>query len=75
VRVAQNQSAPRADVIDVFVAVGVPEARTGGVVDDDRLAAHCAKCADGTVYAADKHVGGAAKDFLRTGTLHWNEFG
>ena len=74
-RVAQNQRSPRADVIDVFVSVGVPQARTGCAIDDDGLAAHGAKRAHGTVHSANEHVGCAAEYFLRVRPLHFNQFG
>ena len=74
-RVAQNQRSPRADVIDVFVSVGVPQARTGCAIDDDGLAAHGAKRAHGTVHAANEHVGRAAEYFLGARPLHFNQFG
>jgi hypothetical protein len=74
-RVAQNQRSPRADVVDVLVSVGVPQARTGCSIDNDGFAAHGAKRAYGAVYSANEHVGRAAKYFLRARPLHFNLFG
>jgi hypothetical protein len=64
-RVAENQRAPRANVIDVFVSIGVPQARPGCSLNDDGIAAHGAKRAHGTVHAAYQYVNRAAKYFFR----------
>ena len=74
-RVTQNQRAPRANVIDVFVSVGVPQARAGGAIDDDGFAAHGAKCAHGAVHSADEHVSRAAEYFVGVRPLHFYRFG
>ena len=60
-RVTENQRAPGTNVIDVFVAIGVPQARACRVIDNDRIAADGAKGAHGAVYAADQHFRRAAK--------------
>ncbi len=73
-RVAQDQRAPRTDVIDVFVSVRVPQPRAGGAIDDDGIAAHSAKGAHRAIHAADQHIGRAAKDFLRARPLHLFQF-
>ena len=51
-RVAENGRSPGADVVDVFVAIHVPDARALGFVDEERLAADGAEGADGRVHAA-----------------------
>ena len=50
--VAQNQRPPRADVVDVLVAVGVPDARALAARNEQRRAAHAAKRAHRGVHAA-----------------------
>ena len=45
------------------------------MIDDDRLAAHRAKGAHGTIDAADQHVRGAAKYFLGARPLHFENLG
>ena len=64
-RVAQNQRAPGAHVVDVFAAVDVPEARAPGAIDHEGRAAHGAKSAHRAVHAADKNVPGAFKQLRR----------
>jgi hypothetical protein len=74
-RMAQNQRAPRAHVIDVFVSIGVPKASAGSAINDDRFAAHGAKRAHGAVHAANEHIKRATEYFLGARALHFNEFG
>ena len=52
VRVAEDQRAPRADVVDVAVAVDVEEVRALAAVDEERRAADGAERAHGRVHAA-----------------------
>ena len=56
VRVAVDQRAPRADVVDVDVAVDVGELGAGGALDEDRVAPDRAHRAHGRVHAAGEHV-------------------
>ena len=58
-RVAENQSAPRANVVQVFATIDVKQARALGMVDDQRRAAHSAKSAYRAVDAADENLLGA----------------
>ena len=61
--VAKNSRAPGPDVIDVLVAIDVPDFRAFGASDEEGLAAHSAKSADGGIHAAGNAVQGAAKEF------------
>ena len=51
-RMAENGRPPGADVINVFVAIHVPDARAFRALDEKRLAADVAKRADGRIHAA-----------------------
>jgi hypothetical protein len=51
-RVSKNQRAPGADVIDIPVAIDIPQVSTPAAVDEDRLAPDGAKCSRRAVYAA-----------------------
>ncbi len=74
-RVTQNQRAPGTDVVDIFISVGVPQARASRVIDDDRIAAHRAKCAHRAVHSADEHFGRALENILRVRAFHFDYFG
>ena len=67
VRVAQNQRAPGADVIDVLAPVHILEARALRAIDDQRRAAHGAKRAHGAVHAADQNFFGALEKLAERG--------
>ena len=54
--VSQDQWAPGADIINVVVAVGVPDVRTLPPNNEGRIAAHCTKCAYGRIDAAWNHL-------------------
>ncbi len=56
VRVAVDQRAPRADVVDVDVAVDVDDLGAGGAIDEDRVAPDRAHGADGRVDPAREDV-------------------
>ena len=58
---AEYHRPPRADVIDVAVAVGVGDVSTRRLADEQRRAADRAKRADGAVDAAGNHLLGALK--------------
>ncbi len=64
IRVAQNQRAPRAHVIDVRISVGVPNFRAFAARRNNRIAAHGSKRAHGTIHAANKSRFGALKNFF-----------
>ncbi len=66
-RVAVDQRAPGADVVDVGVAVDVGDLRARRVVDEDRLAADRAHRADGRVDAAREDADGAAVELRGAG--------
>ena len=55
-RVAKNQRAPGADVIEVLAGVNIVEVGALRAVDYERRAADGAECADGTVHTADEGV-------------------
>jgi len=60
--VAEDQRAPRADVVDEFAAIGVDYARTASAVDDERFPTDSAKCADGAIDATNKNFLRARRD-------------
>ena len=64
VAMAQDHRAPRADVIDVLLAVGVPKIGAMGTLHKARCTAHSAKGAHGGVDATGDHLGGAVKEGL-----------
>ena len=64
-RVAENQRAPGADVIDVLAPVHILQARAFRAIDHQRRAAHGAKCAHGAVHAADQNIFGALEELAR----------
>ena len=51
---AQHQRAPRQDVIEILVAVGVPHPRAFTALGHERLSTHAAKGAHGRVHATRK---------------------
>ncbi|MCY1534316.1 hypothetical protein D9M68_696840 [compost metagenome] len=64
VAMAQDHRAPGADVVDVLLAVGVPEIGTLGALHETRCAAHGAEGAHGRVHAAGDQGLGAVKQLL-----------
>ena len=61
--VAEDERAPRADVIEVLIAVDVEEIRPFAAGDEDRLAADGAEGAGRTVDAAGDQTAGSLKRF------------
>src|SRR3984957_20058003 len=61
-RVAQDQSAPGANVVDVLAAIDIVEPRARGMVDDQRRSAYGAKRANRAVHPADESFFAAFKD-------------
>src|SRR5207244_1132050 len=55
-RVAKHERAPREDVVDVFVAIDVPDARARASRHDERLATDSAKRAHRRADAARKEL-------------------
>ena len=51
-RMPENGRAPGTEVIDVFIAVDVPDFRAGGAFDEEWFAAETAEGADGRIDAA-----------------------
>jgi len=64
VAVAQDHRAPGADVVDVFLAVGVPEISALGALHKAGCAAHGAEGAHRRVDPTGDHLGGAVKKGL-----------
>ena len=62
-RVAENRWSPRADVIDVFFAIDVPDFGAGGALDEERLAIQAAERADGRVNAAGNSLACGGEKF------------
>ena len=69
-RVAENRRPPGADVINVFVAVHVPDVRAFGLVDEKRLAADGAKRAHRRIDAAGNVFQRLGKQFFRLTLFH-----
>ena len=63
--VAENERSPGADVVDVFVAVGVPDVRAQPAHEEWRIAADGAKGAHRGVHAAGNHLLGALLQLAR----------
>src|SRR6185437_3082428 len=64
-RVSEHERPPREDVVDVLMAVHVPDARAGAAVDHERLAADAAKRAHRRAHAAGKQRAGALHHLVR----------
>jgi hypothetical protein len=73
-RVSQYERAPRANVIDIFISIRVPQSRACRATDDNGIATHGAKCTHWAIYAANENIRRATKDFVRTGTLFFDLF-
>ena len=68
--VAQQQRAPRADVVDVLVAVDVEDVAALAARDEERIAAHAAKGAHRRIDAAGNDVLRPAKQLFGFGVVH-----
>src|SRR5438132_1572496 len=66
-RVSQNGRPPGADVIDVLVAVHIPDAGTFGPVNEERLAANAAKCAHRRIHASRNTFESLGEQLVRKG--------
>ena len=66
-RVPEDRRAPGADVIDVFVAVDVPNPGALRAVDEERLAAEAAEGAHGGIHAAGDALAGRQRIIARNG--------
>ncbi len=55
----ENERTPRADVIDVLVAIGIEDVRTLPAHDEGRIAAHGTKSANRRIHATGNHLLGA----------------
>ena len=62
--VSQDQRSPRADVVDVFIAVGVPDAGTFAAHDVRRLAANGFEGTHRRIHPAGDYARGASMEFL-----------
>ena len=61
----ENGRAPAADVIDVFVAIDIPDVRALGAFDKKRFAADAAKRAHRRIHAAGNALCARRKEFGR----------
>ena len=75
VAVTQNHRAPRADVVDVLLAIGVPKIGALCALHKTRRAAHGAKSAHRRIHAARDHAAGAfEQSFVQVSVwFHWKE--
>ena len=64
VAVAQDHRAPRADEVDVFLVVGIPEVSALGALDKTRRAAHGLEGAHRGVHATGDDLFGAFKELF-----------
>src|SRR5260221_2157826 len=63
-RVAQNQWSPAQHIVDIAVAVHVPNIRSAGMIDEQWIAPYAAKSANGRIYAAGNNfLSGGVKFF------------
>ena len=67
-RVTENRRAPGADVVDVFVAIDVPDLGALGAIDEKRLAPETAKGAHGRVDATGNATAALARRVRRSET-------
>ena len=64
VRVANDERPPRKHIVDIAVAVNVPEVRPSRPLNEQRRAAYAAKRADRRIDAARQHLLGRIEEFL-----------
>ena len=69
-RMLEDRRAPASDVIDVLSAVGSHDARALRAADENRVSAHRAKRAHGTVDAARNETLGAIEQRAGDGVRH-----
>ena len=62
-RMPENRRSPAADVIDVFVAIDVPNTGAFRALDEKRFAAHGTKCAHRRIHAAGNSPSRAREKF------------
>ena len=62
---AEDERPPGADVVDVFVAIYIKQARTATVGEDDWLAADGLECADRAVHPAGHQAARFLEDLAR----------
>src|SRR5579883_2755853 len=67
VPVSQQQRAPRADVIDVFAAIGIENVGAFAARDEGRVAADAAAGTDGRIDAARNELLGAREESFGSG--------
>src|SRR5262249_43078391 len=70
VGVPKDERSPRADIVNVAVAIGVVEVGTLSALDEERLAADGAEGPDGAVDTAGNHSKGLCEQGLRALDLH-----
>ncbi len=70
VAVTEDERTPGADVVDVFVAVGIEDVRSFAALDEGRSAADAAVSAHGGVHAAGNGELGAFEKLLRSCVVH-----
>src|SRR5438270_161288 len=62
---SQDQWSPRADVVEIFVSVCIPDTRALAANDEWRITAHRAKCTHRRVDSARNHLFSALLKFAR----------
>ena len=66
----ENRGTPRSDVIDIFVAIHVPNPCALGSIDEKRLAADRAKRAHGGIHAAGNVLQSFGKQLFGLSVRH-----
>src|SRR5450759_2984858 len=72
--VAENERTPREDVVDVFVAVDIPDPRASAFGDEERLAANPAKCTNGRAHATGKELRRSPQQVVRPRRCSWSHW-
>src|SRR6267143_6032666 len=73
-RVTQNQRPPGTHIVDIFISVGVPQARACRAIDDDGISAHGPKRAHGAIDSPDENLRPPAEDFFRARAFLLDKF-
>src|ERR1043166_3455801 len=68
--VAQDHRPPRADVVDVAVAIDVEQIGPFGAIENHRLPADASKGSRGAIHAAGHELLGALENLVALGAVH-----
>ena len=71
-RMTENRRSPSEHVIDVVIAIDIPDVRTAGAINEERLPAHRAKGAHRRIHAAGNVFQSLGKQRFRFGSVLHN---